>query len=112
MTVGPRSALRTTRVARPRRALHRAGARVDRVKLRYRSRPLECRLAPAAGDPAPAVTARSSSSSTGRSTARRPGQLACLMDGDLVVGWGTITRASEARRYRELKLALRTSVSA
>jgi tRNA U34 2-thiouridine synthase MnmA/TrmU len=21
-----------------------------------------------------------------------PGQLACLMDGDLVVGWGTITR--------------------
>jgi tRNA-uridine 2-sulfurtransferase len=24
-----------------------------------------------------------------------PGQLACLMDGELVVGWGTITRSQQ-----------------
>ena len=29
-----------------------------------------------------------------------PGQLACLMDGDLVVGWGTITRAAADRSPR------------
>jgi tRNA U34 2-thiouridine synthase MnmA/TrmU len=38
-----------------------------------------------------------------------PGQLACLMDGDLVVGWGTIARSSG---YRTLKSASRSSVSA
>jgi tRNA U34 2-thiouridine synthase MnmA/TrmU len=27
-----------------------------------------------------------------------PGQLACLMDGDLVIGWGTITRSADAQR--------------
>jgi len=109
VVVGPRSALRTTRVAISNARLSRAGARVDRVKLRYRSRPLECRLA---GDPQP-----------GRHTALQielaqavdgaaPGQLACLMDGELVVGWGTITRADDGRRYRESKPALRTSISA
>jgi hypothetical protein len=41
-----------------------------------------------------------------------PGQLACLLDGEVVVGWGTIARGSEARRYRTLKSALRTSISA
>jgi len=50
VVVGPSSALRTTRVAIRNARLSRAGARVDRVKLRYRSRPLECRLA---GDPQP-----------------------------------------------------------
>ena len=109
VVVGPSSALRTTRVAIRNARLSRAGARVDRVKLRYRSRPLECRLA---GDPQP-----------GRHTALQielaqavdgaaPGQLACLMDGELVVGWGTITRADDGRRYRESKPALRTSTSA
>jgi tRNA-uridine 2-sulfurtransferase len=109
VVVGPSSALRTTRVAIRNARLSRAGARVDRVKLRYRSRPLECRLA---GDPQP-----------GRHTALQielaqavdgaaPGQLACLMDGELVVGWGTITRADDGRRYRESKPALRTSISA
>ena len=41
VTVGPRAALRTTRVPVRGVDLRRAGARVDRVKLRYRSRPIE-----------------------------------------------------------------------
>jgi tRNA-specific 2-thiouridylase len=89
VVVGPRAALQRTRVAIRGARLHRPGARVDRVKLRYRSRPLAGRLLddPPAGrhgsllieldDPAEAVA---------------PGQLACLMDGELVVGWGTIAR--------------------
>jgi tRNA-specific 2-thiouridylase len=107
--VGPRSALRTTRVQVRNARLHRAGARVDRVKLRYRSRPLECRVA---GDPTagrhPALEIELAQAVDGAA----PGQLACLMDGELVVGWGTIARAAEAGRHRTSKSALRTSISA
>ena len=90
VVVGPRAALRTKHVPVRGVRLRREGDRVNRVKLRYRSRPLPCRIA---GDPGP-----------GRHTGLRlelsepvdgaaPGQLACLMDGDLVVGWATIARA-------------------
>jgi tRNA-specific 2-thiouridylase len=93
VTVGPRSALLTDRVGVRGARLHRPGARVDRVKLRYRSRPVAASLH---GDPA-----------AGRHRALRltlaepvdgaaPGQLACLMDGELVVGWGTIARPGPA----------------
>ena len=70
--------------------LLRDGARVDRVKLRYRAEPLPARLDGAAGagrhrrlevalaEPAAGVA---------------PGQAACLMDGELVLGWGTIAAA-------------------
>jgi tRNA-specific 2-thiouridylase len=88
--VGPRSALRTRRVAVRAARLHRSGARVDRVKLRYRSRPLSARVL---GD-APAGRHRSLSLELGEAVdGAAPGQLACLMDGDVVVGWGTITRS-------------------
>src|SRR5262249_12425250 len=40
--VGPRAALRTTDVALRNARLHRAAAHVDRVKLRYHSRAIEC----------------------------------------------------------------------
>ena len=110
--VGPRSSLATTRVHVRAATLHRAGARVNRVKLRYRSRPLECRLAPATGEHGPGRHATLELELEQAVDGAAPGQLACLLDGDIVVGWGTITRASEARRYRELKLALRTSISA
>jgi tRNA U34 2-thiouridine synthase MnmA/TrmU len=73
--------------------LHRDGARVDRVKLRYRSRPLPARLleAPAGG------RHRSLTVQLAEPTdAVAPGQIACLMDGDLVVGWGTIARPRAA----------------
>jgi tRNA-specific 2-thiouridylase len=90
VTVGPLSALRTERVAVRGARLHRAGARVDRVKLRYRSQPLGARVAGAA-DPGPhrRLTVDLDEPVDGAA----PGQLACLMDGELVVGWGTITRA-------------------
>jgi tRNA-specific 2-thiouridylase len=93
VTVGPLSALRTERVAVRGARLHRAGARVDRVKLRYRSKPLAARIAeePGAG-PHRRLTLDLAEPVDGAA----PGQLACLMDGELVVGWGTIARP-EAR---------------
>jgi tRNA-specific 2-thiouridylase len=65
--------------------LRRPGDRVDRVKLRYRSRPIDCTVSAHAGrhrelwleldEPAYGVA---------------PGQTACLMDGSMVVGHATI----------------------
>jgi tRNA-specific 2-thiouridylase len=109
--VGPRSALRTAEVTLRGARLRRPATRVDRVKLRYRSRPLPCRIA---GEPEPEagrhadLTLELSEPVDGAA----PGQLACLMDGDLVVGWGTIARASDAARYRTLKSAFCTSALA
>jgi tRNA-uridine 2-sulfurtransferase len=87
--VGPRAALRTTRIRIRHAYLRRGGARVDRVKLRYRSRPLLARILdhPPAGRHA-ALTIQLESAVDGAA----PGQLGCLMDGELIVGWGTITR--------------------
>jgi tRNA-specific 2-thiouridylase len=86
---GPRSGLQSTRVPLRAVRLHREGSRVDRVKLRYRSRPLAARLsgAPAAGRHN-AITVELHEPAS----AAAPGQLACLLDGDVVVGWGTIAR--------------------
>ena len=109
MIVGPRSALRTGSVVIRGVRLHRPGVRVDRVKLRYRSRPVPRRV-PGEPDPGRHRTLELDLSEPVDGAA--PGQLACLMDGELVVGWGTIARAADARRYRTLKLALRTSISA
>ncbi|MBV8218850.1 MAG: tRNA 2-thiouridine(34) synthase MnmA [Solirubrobacterales bacterium] len=89
--VGPRSGLRTTRVAVRNARLSRPGARVDRVKLRYRSRPVECRLG---GDPGPGRHPALEVELAHPVDGAAPGQLACLMDGDVVVGWGTIARAA------------------
>jgi tRNA-specific 2-thiouridylase len=94
VTVGPRAALLTSRVAVRAARLHRSGSRVDRVKLRYRSRPLHARLA---GDPAAGRHRALSIVLADPVDGAAPGQLACLMDGELVVGWGTITRSSDPR---------------
>jgi tRNA-specific 2-thiouridylase len=89
VVVGPRSALAATRVHLRAARLHRPGARVDRVKLRYRSKPLPARLP----DELPAgCHPRLSLELTDPASAAAPGQLACLMDGELIVGWGTIER--------------------
>jgi tRNA-specific 2-thiouridylase len=88
VTVGPRSALQTRRVAVRAASLHRDGSRVNRVKLRYRSRPLPARLA---GDPPAGRHRRLTVELEEALEGAAPGQLACLMDGELVVGWGTIT---------------------
>ncbi|HEX3278527.1 MAG TPA: tRNA 2-thiouridine(34) synthase MnmA [Thermoleophilaceae bacterium] len=83
VTVGPREALATTTVRLSQATLHRPPGEVRQVRLRYHARPLSCearriddatielRLA----EPAEAVA---------------PGQQACLMREDCVVGEGTI----------------------
>lgn len=90
VVVGPRAALRADRVSVRGVRLHRGGERVDRVKLRYRSRPLRARLAggPEAGHHR---LARIDLAEPAEGPA--PGQLACLMDGELIIGWGTIARS-------------------
>jgi tRNA-uridine 2-sulfurtransferase len=87
--VGPSAALRRSKVSLRGVRLHADGARVDRVKLRYRSRPLPARLHE---DLAPGRHASATIELEQPVDAAAPGQLACLMDGELVVGWGTITR--------------------
>jgi tRNA-specific 2-thiouridylase len=78
VVVGPRSALATRTVRVDATVLHRDCTRVDRVKLRYRSEPVPCRVV---GDdivleqPAAGVA---------------PGQTACLMEGDRVIGHAVI----------------------
>jgi tRNA-uridine 2-sulfurtransferase len=89
VTVGPREALSADRVRIRGTRLHREGARVDRVKLRYRSRPLPARLP----DGLPAGRHRDLELALSEPVdGAAPGQLACLMDGELVVGWATIAR--------------------
>jgi tRNA-specific 2-thiouridylase len=78
VVVGPRTQLATCNVALAGTVLHRAGSRVDRVKLRYRSEPVACRVVDGAivlAEPAAGVA---------------PGQTACLMEGERVVGHATI----------------------
>ena len=70
-------------------AEHRPGSRVDRVKLRYRSKPIPARLV---GEPSPGRHPRLELELGDAAEGVAPGQLACLMDGELVVGWGTIAR--------------------
>jgi tRNA-specific 2-thiouridylase len=87
ITVGTREELRTDRVAIRAARLHRDASRVNRVKLRYRQRPL---TASVAGDPGEGRHRSLSLVLDEPVDGAAPGQLACLMDGDLVVGWGTI----------------------
>jgi tRNA-uridine 2-sulfurtransferase len=87
VTVGPREELGTDRVAIRAARLHRDGRRVNRVKLRYRQRAL---TATVAGHPGEGRHRALSLQLAEPVDGAAPGQLACLMDGDLVVGWGTI----------------------
>jgi tRNA-specific 2-thiouridylase len=85
IVVGDRDELATRRVRVRDAELRRDGARVDRVKLRYRSRPIDCTVDGATGhhdelwlelgEPAYGVA---------------PGQTACLMAGETIVGHATI----------------------
>jgi tRNA-specific 2-thiouridylase len=82
VVVGSRTELEVHRVPLEDVALHRPADRIRAVRLRYRAEPLPCRAIERAGgveleldEPARAVA---------------PGQVACLLDGDLVVGCGTI----------------------
>ena len=85
VVVGAREDLARRRVRVRDALLRRPGERVNRVKLRYRSRPIDCAVSAPAGrhrelwldldEPAYGVA---------------PGQTACLMDGSIVVGHATI----------------------
>ncbi|HWD63847.1 MAG TPA: tRNA 2-thiouridine(34) synthase MnmA [Solirubrobacteraceae bacterium] len=87
VVVGPRAALLTREVTVRGVRLHDEGARVDRVKLRYRSQALPARLS----QDAPAGHHRMLKLELDEPMAgAAPGQLACLMDGELVVGWAVI----------------------
>jgi len=81
--VGDREELLTREVPLRGVRLRREAERVDRVKLRYRSRPVPARLQGGVVQLHEPVEGAA------------PGQLACLLENDLVVGWGTITRARE-----------------
>ncbi|HET6829959.1 MAG TPA: tRNA 2-thiouridine(34) synthase MnmA, partial [Solirubrobacterales bacterium] len=77
--------------------LHRAGERVRSVKLRYRSRPLACRIGTSSGGPLrPGRHGRLELELEEPVRAAAPGQTAVLLDGDLVVGYGTIERTAAA----------------
>jgi tRNA-specific 2-thiouridylase len=87
VTVGSRGELLTTTVHVRETTLHRDGDRVDAIKVRYRGARLRCRLAAAAGagkHPAIEVTLLEPAERTA------PGQIACLFDGERIVGHGTI----------------------
>jgi len=88
VVVGGRSELGVSSVLVRGARLLRAGDRVDRVKLRYRAEALRGRVA---GAPlAPGRHGRLTLDLEDAADGAAPGQLACLMDGELVVGWGTI----------------------
>jgi tRNA-specific 2-thiouridylase len=83
VVVGPRTELATTTVRLEQARLHRPAEQVSHVRLRYHAQAIPCRATPGTGGrialelkvPANAVA---------------PGQLACLMRDDCVVGEGTI----------------------
>jgi tRNA-uridine 2-sulfurtransferase len=79
--VGPRAELATTRVAVRGMRLHRPVESVDAVKLRYRTKPVRCRLD---GDDSIELLEPFEGAA--------PGQVACLLSGDAIVGYATITK--------------------
>jgi tRNA-uridine 2-sulfurtransferase len=90
VVVGHRGDLAAERVRLRGVRLHRDGGRVDRVKLRYRAAPLAGRVDDAL---TPGHHREVTVDLPDGVEGPAPGQLACLLDGDLVVGWGTIARA-------------------
>ena len=84
VVAGPRAQLETHAVSLRGARLHRPAGEVDRVKLRYRSRAVPCRVA---GD---ARQGRLALELLEPVDGAAPGQTACLLRGEDVVGWGTI----------------------
>ncbi|MQA74894.1 MAG: tRNA 2-thiouridine(34) synthase MnmA, partial [Solirubrobacterales bacterium] len=86
VVVGDREQLATTRVRVREATLHRPGGRIDRVRLRYHSPPLGCAVDRVPAGEHPELDLELAEPAYGVA----PGQTACLMDGDLVVGRATI----------------------
>ena len=91
VVVGPRAGLAARDVAVAPAHLHRPAQAADSVRLRYHSPSVPCSVR-GAGDQAPARGAHAALALRLAREVRAPapGQTACLMRGDLVVGWGTI----------------------
>lgn len=87
VTVGAREELRTQAIAIRDAVLHRKGACVDAVKIRYRGAPLACELAE---DPQAGAHERLTALLERPVERTAAGQLACLYSGAVVVGHGTI----------------------
>ncbi len=88
VTVGPRGALLASELSVLDATLHREGARVDGVRVRAHGRRFACRLPqgiPAGRHERLEIELQEPAERTA------PGQLACLYDGDVVVGHGTIS---------------------
>jgi tRNA-specific 2-thiouridylase len=88
VTVGSREDLATRRIRVRDAVLHRDGARVDNVRLRYHSATLPATVGAAAPGRHDALELALDEPFTAAS----PGQTAVLMDGETIVGHGTITR--------------------
>jgi tRNA-uridine 2-sulfurtransferase len=87
VVVGPKAELSTRSVSVEPAALHRPGSRARSVRLRYHSPAIGCSVAGGRdAGPQPRLDLRLDRAVRGAP----PGQTACLMDGDLVVGWGTM----------------------
>jgi tRNA-specific 2-thiouridylase len=90
VVVGTRDELETRRVVVRDAVLRRDGDRVDRVRLRYHSRPLACTVhnggSPLRAGRHPELVVRLEEPVAGVA----PGQTASLLDGDAIVGHGTI----------------------
>jgi tRNA-uridine 2-sulfurtransferase len=83
VVVGPKTELATTTVRLENARLHRPAEDVSRVRLRYHAEPIACRATAGTGGRMTLELERPAS-------AVAPGQLACLMRDDCVVGEGTI----------------------
>jgi tRNA-specific 2-thiouridylase len=91
VTVGAAADLEVSTVRVRDAVLHRPGARVGEVKLRYRSKPLKCAITTGEGlgvGPGRHADLRLELDRPARAAA--PGQTAVFCDGDVVVGHGTI----------------------
>ena len=90
VVIGSESELQTSRVRVRDAVLHRDGARVNRVRLRYHADPLECTLEGVSGSAVPGTHAELALALAEPAAAAAPGQTAALMDGDAIVGHATI----------------------
>jgi tRNA-specific 2-thiouridylase len=90
VTVGTREELETRRVHVRDAVLHRDGARVDAVRLRYHSRALPASIGAAGPGRHDALEVELGEEFVGAS----PGQTAVLLEGETIVGHGTIVSAA------------------
>lgn len=90
VTVGTRAELETRRVHVRDAVLHRDGARVDAVRLRYHSRALPASVGAAGAGRHAALEVELGEEFVGAS----PGQTAVLLAGETIVGHGTIAAAA------------------